>query len=158
MWPTRPIRGCWPRRYGGSPRPGVASRPRAGATTRTRVRDRSRSAGARAREIGAKLRLRAAQGRDEAQAVVRRVTRELAGLAERAAADAEKLLANARRALRRAHRAAAKRTAAGTPDPVAGRRRGWGAPAPAATSRVPSGWTGRPHDLPHSPRDEVQAG
>ena len=46
----------------------------AGGATRTRVRDRSRSAGARAREIGAKLRLRAAQGRDEAQAVVRRVT------------------------------------------------------------------------------------
>ena len=37
---------------------------------------------ARAREIGAKLRLRGAQARDEAQAVVRRVTGELAGLAE----------------------------------------------------------------------------
>src|SRR5215207_3930415 len=70
----------------------------AGGATRTRVRDRSRSAGARAREIGAKLRLRAAQGRDEAQATVRRVTGELAGLAERAAADAEQLLVNARRA------------------------------------------------------------
>jgi IS5 family transposase len=77
----------------------------AGGATRTKVRDRSRSAGARAREIGAKLRLRAAQTRDEAQAVVRRITGEpagLAGLAERAAADAEQLLLNARRALRRA--------------------------------------------------------
>ena len=74
----------------------------AGGATRTRVRDRSRAAGPRAHEIAAKLRLRAAQGRDEAQATVRRVTGELAGLAERAAADAERLLANARRALRRA--------------------------------------------------------
>src|SRR3954463_9029531 len=60
----------------------------AGGATRTRLRDRSRSAGARAGEIGAKLRLRAAQGRDDAQATVRRVTGELAGLAERGAADA----------------------------------------------------------------------
>jgi IS5 family transposase len=57
---------------------------------------------ARAREIGAKLRLRAAQTRDQAQAVVKRITGELAGLAERAAADAEQLLLNARRDLRRA--------------------------------------------------------
>jgi IS5 family transposase len=96
----------------------------AGGATRTKVRDRSRSAGARAREIGAKLRLRTAQGRDEAQAVVRRVTGELAGLAERAATDAEALLGNARRALRRAQAKAAELTAAGGRDPAAGRRRG----------------------------------
>src|SRR3954452_22104809 len=96
----------------------------AGGATRTRVRDRSRAAGARAREIGAKLRLRTAQGRDEAQATVRRVTGELAGLAERVVADAQKLLVNARRALRRANRSATERQAAGTPDPTAGRRRG----------------------------------
>ena len=43
----------------------------------------SRSAGARAHgRSAAKLRLRAAQGRDEAQAVVRRITGELAELAE----------------------------------------------------------------------------
>ena len=72
----------------GDPHPGPGPQPR--------------RPGARAREIGAKLRLRAAQGRDEAQATVRRVTGELAGLAERAAAEAEKLLVNARRALRRA--------------------------------------------------------
>src|SRR3954463_16761660 len=60
----------------------------AGGATRPKFRARSRSAGRRAREIGAKLRLRAAQTRDEAQAVVRRITGELAGLAERAAADA----------------------------------------------------------------------
>jgi transposase, IS5 family len=88
------------------------------------VRDRSRCAGARAREIGAKLRLRAAQTRDEAQAVVRRITGELAGLAERAAADAEQLLFNARRALRRARVKGTERAAAGVGDAAAGRRRG----------------------------------
>ena len=90
----------------------------AGGATRTHVRDRSRAAGARAREIGAKLRLRAVQTRDEAQATVRRVTGELADLAERAAADAEKLLVNARRAVRRADRAATTGKAEGRPDPA----------------------------------------
>jgi len=51
----------------------------AGGAVRTRLRDRGRSAGARARAIGAKLRLRTAAGRDEAQAAVRRITDELAG-------------------------------------------------------------------------------
>ena len=60
----------------------------AGGATRTRLRDRSRSAGRRAHGIAAKLRLRGAAGRDEAQATVRRITGELAELAERAAADA----------------------------------------------------------------------
>jgi IS5 family transposase len=96
----------------------------AGGATRTKVRDRSRSAGARARAIGAKLRLRIAQGRDEAQAVVRRITGELAGLAELAAADAERLLLNARRALRQASTTAAELAAVGVRDPAAGRRRG----------------------------------
>ena len=99
----------------------------AGGATRTRVRDRSRAAGARAREIGAKLRLRAAQTRDQAQAVVRRITGELADLAERAATDAEQLLGNARRALRRAQaraqRGAAQSAGGGDRDPAAGRRR-----------------------------------
>jgi IS5 family transposase len=96
----------------------------AGGATRTRVRDRSRSAGKRAHGIAAKLRLRGAQGRDEAQAAVRRITGELAGLAGRAAADAERLLANARRALRRAEVKAADLAAAGFRDAAAGRRRG----------------------------------
>lgn len=98
----------------------------AGGATRTRVRDRSRSAGKRAHGIAAKLRLRSAQGKDEAQATVRRITGELAALAERAATDAEALLANARRALRRA-KAKAKAealAAAGGKDAAAGRRRG----------------------------------
>jgi IS5 family transposase len=96
----------------------------AGGATRTRVRDRSRSAGKRAHAIASKLGLRGAQGREEAQATVLRVTGELAGLAERAAADARRLLANARRALRRAEAKAAALAAAGERDAAAGRRRG----------------------------------
>jgi IS5 family transposase len=46
--------------------------------------------------------LRVAAGKDEAHAAVRRVTGELAGLAEKAAHDAQCLLANANVALRRA--------------------------------------------------------
>lgn len=98
----------------------------AGGATRTRLRDRSRSAGRRAHGIAAKLRLRGAAGRDEAQATVRRITGELAELAERAAADAERLLANARRALRRAQAKAkaADLATTGGRDAAAGRRRG----------------------------------
>jgi IS5 family transposase len=96
----------------------------AGGATRTRVRDRSRSAGKRAHGIATKLRLRSAQGKDEAQVTVRRITGELAGLAERAATDAGALLANARRALRRAQARAEALAAAGGKDAAAGRRRG----------------------------------
>jgi transposase, IS5 family len=96
----------------------------AGGAVRTRLRDRSRAAGSRAHAIAAKLRLRGAAGREETQATVRRITGELAELAERAAADAERLLANARRALRRAYAKAADLTARGQRNPAAGRRRG----------------------------------
>src|SRR5260370_797451 len=78
--------------------------------------------GRRAHAIAAKLRSRAAQAQGEKQAVVARVTGELAGLAERAATDAQRLLANARRALRRAGAKAA--AVAGLKDAAAGRRRG----------------------------------
>ena len=96
----------------------------AGGATRTHVRDRSRSAGKRAHQIASKLRLRAAAGRDEAQAVVRRVTGELANLAEVAAREAQQLLTNANQALRRARAAATQQRARGEHDPAAGRRRG----------------------------------
>lgn len=96
----------------------------AGGATRTRLRDRSRAAGRRAHGIAAKLRLRSAQGREEAQATVQRITAELAELAQRAAADADRLLVNARRALRRAEAKAAELAAAGVRDAAAGRRRG----------------------------------
>jgi IS5 family transposase len=91
MWPTRPTPGCWPKAVR---RIATAARrvQAAGGATRAKVRDRSRSAGARAREIGAKLRLRAAQTRDEAQAVVRRVTGALARLADKAVDEAQQFL------------------------------------------------------------------
>ena len=55
---------------------------------------------------------------------MRRITGELAGLAERTATEAEKQLRNARRALRVAQARAAALAAAGGSDPAAGRRRG----------------------------------
>jgi hypothetical protein len=71
-----------------------------GAARRTRWRDRTRAAGRRARAINSRLRLR--QARDETQAVVHRITGELADLAVHAVRDAAPVLRNARRALRTA--------------------------------------------------------
>jgi IS5 family transposase len=72
----------------------------AGGATRTRTRDRRRSVGRRARAIASKLRLRGQQQRDQAQAYVRRITGELAGIAEQALAEASAVARNAKRALR----------------------------------------------------------
>jgi IS5 family transposase len=66
--------------------------------------------------------LRTAAGRDQAQAVVRRITGELADLAEGAATQAQRLLTNAQRALARA-KAVRLRTQDGH-DPATGRQRG----------------------------------
>jgi transposase, IS5 family len=96
----------------------------AGGASRTHLRDRSRAAGKRAHGIAAKLGLRSAQGREEAQRTVQRITGELAELAERAMADAGRLLANARRALHRAQSKAQQLAKAGGRDAAAGRRRG----------------------------------
>jgi transposase, IS5 family len=96
----------------------------AGGAVRTKTRDRSRAAGRRAHELAFKLRSRNAAGRDEALAVVRRKTGELADLAEVAAAEAEQLLANAKRALRKARAKAAALKSAGMTNAAAGRRRG----------------------------------
>jgi IS5 family transposase len=74
----------------------------AGGATRTRARDRRRSAGRRARSIAAKLRLRGEQQHDQAQTAVRRITGELAGIAEQAMREASSVIRNARRALRTA--------------------------------------------------------
>jgi IS5 family transposase len=70
-----------------------------GGATRTRVRDRRRSAGRRARAIAAKLRLRGAQQRDQAQAAVRRITGELADIADHALREAAAVIRNAKRGL-----------------------------------------------------------
>jgi transposase, IS5 family len=72
----------------------------AGGAIRTRARDRRRSAGRRARSIASKLRLRGQQQRDQAQTTVRRITGELAGIAERVIRDATAVIRNAKRALR----------------------------------------------------------
>lgn len=96
----------------------------AGGAVGTRVRDRSRAAGKRAHAIAAKLRSRAALGRDEAKAAVLKTTGELAELAETAARDAARLLVNANRAVRRATTKAAQLRARGEHDAAAGRRRG----------------------------------
>jgi IS5 family transposase len=74
----------------------------AGAAPRTPWRDRTRAAGRRARQINSRLRLRQAQSREQTQAVVQRITGELADLAARAARDAVPVLRNARRALAKA--------------------------------------------------------
>jgi IS5 family transposase len=80
----------------------VARIKAAGGATRTRSRDRRRSAGRRARSIASKLRLRGAQQRDQAQAAVRRITGELAGIAEQTMREATAVMRNAKRALRTA--------------------------------------------------------
>ena len=72
----------------------------AGGATRTAARDRRRAAGRRARSIASKLRLRGELQRDQAQAAVRRITAELAGIAEQAMRDATVVIRNAKRALR----------------------------------------------------------
>lgn len=74
----------------------------AGGATGTRTRDRRRSAGRRARSIASKLRLRGEQQRDQVQTAVRRITGELAGIAEQAMREASSVIRNARRALRTA--------------------------------------------------------
>jgi IS5 family transposase len=73
-----------------------------GGASGTRARDRRRSAGRRARSIASKLRLRAQQQRDQAQAAVRRITGELADIAQAAVRDADMVIRNARLALRTA--------------------------------------------------------
>lgn len=72
----------------------------AGGATRTASRDRRRSAGRRARSIAAKLKLRGELQRDAAQAAVRRITGEPAGITEAAMREAAAVIRNARRALR----------------------------------------------------------
>ena len=74
----------------------------AGGATGTRTRDRRRSAGRRPRSIASKLRLRGEQQRDQVQTAVRRITGELAGIAEQAMREASSVIRNARRALRTA--------------------------------------------------------
>jgi transposase, IS5 family len=66
----------------------VAGIKAAGGATRTASPDRRRSGRRRARSIAAKLKLRGEQQRDQAQAVVRRITGELAAITEAAMREA----------------------------------------------------------------------
>jgi IS5 family transposase len=74
----------------------------AGGATGTRMTDRRRAAARRVREIAVRLRTRGKLSREESTGVIRRVTGELADLAEKALAEAAAVLRNGRRALPRA--------------------------------------------------------
>jgi IS5 family transposase len=74
----------------------------AGGATGTAVTDRRRAAARRMRELAAKLRTRAKLGREESTQAIHRVTGELAGLADKAAAEAAAVLRNGRRAVPKA--------------------------------------------------------
>jgi transposase, IS5 family len=73
----------------------------AGGATRTVFRDATEAAATMVYAIGAKLKLRTAEGKQEAQATVLRLTGELADLADQAIEQAGSVLDNARRALGR---------------------------------------------------------
>jgi len=71
----------------------------AGGAAGTQMTDRRRAAARRMRELAAHLRARVRLGREESTRAIARVTGELAGLAETAAAQAAAVLRNGRRAL-----------------------------------------------------------
>ena len=85
----------------------------AGGATGTTVVDRRRAAARRVREIASKLRTRTKLAREESTQAIRRVTGELADLAEKAAAEAAAVLRNGRRGAQGPQRADAGQTAAG---------------------------------------------
>jgi transposase, IS5 family len=74
----------------------------AGGAPGTVMTDRRRAAARRMREIASKLRARGKLAREESSAAIGRVTGELAGLAEKTAAQATAVLRNGRRALPKA--------------------------------------------------------
>jgi transposase, IS5 family len=74
----------------------------AGGATGTHMTDRRRAAARRVREIASKLRTRSKLGREESTQAIRRVTGELADLAEKAAGGAAAVVRNGRRALPKA--------------------------------------------------------
>jgi transposase, IS5 family len=74
----------------------------AGGATGTKMTDRRRAAGRRAREMAAWMRTRSNLGKDQKTAAMNRVSAGLAGLAEKAAAEAAAVLHNGRRAVPKA--------------------------------------------------------
>ena len=74
----------------------------AGGATATTMTDRRRAAARRVRQIASTLRTRGKLSREESSQVIRRVTGELADLAQVAAAEAATVARNGRRAVRKA--------------------------------------------------------
>src|SRR5436190_1310763 len=74
----------------------------AGGATGTHMTDRRRAAARRVRQIAAKLRTRSKLGREESTQAIRRVTGELADLADKTVAQAATVLRNGRRAVPKA--------------------------------------------------------
>src|SRR5579864_3186694 len=74
----------------------------AGGATGTVMTDRRRAAARRVREIASKLHARGKLAREETTQAIGRVTGELAGLAEKTAAQAAAVLRNGRRAVKKA--------------------------------------------------------
>src|SRR5258708_5268013 len=74
----------------------------AGGATGTRMTDRRRAAARRVREIASKLHARGKLSREETTRAICRVTGELAGLAQKAAAQAAAVVRNGRRAVPKA--------------------------------------------------------
>jgi transposase, IS5 family len=74
----------------------------AGGATATTMTDRRRAAARRVRRIASTLRTPGKLSREESSQVIRRVTGELAGLADKAAAQAAAVVRNGRRAVPRA--------------------------------------------------------
>jgi IS5 family transposase len=74
----------------------------AGGATGTVMTDRRRAAARRVRQIASTLRTRGKLSREESSRVIRRVTGELADLAEQAAAQAAAVVRNGRRAVNKA--------------------------------------------------------
>jgi IS5 family transposase len=84
---------------------GIKKLQGAGLATRTSARDRTRIMRSRARDIGANLRRRSGEAKDEVGAI----NAEMARIAAKAVHEAKKVAANARRSLRRLGGAAPKR-------------------------------------------------
>jgi IS5 family transposase len=74
----------------------------AGGATATMMTDRRRAAGRRVRQIASTLRSRSKLSREESSRAIRRVTGELAGLAETTVAQAAAVVRNGRRAVPKA--------------------------------------------------------
>src|SRR5258708_24167696 len=74
----------------------------AGGATGTVMTDRRRAAARRVREIASKLHARGKLSREETTQAIARVTGELAGLAEKTAAEAAAVLRNGRRGVKKA--------------------------------------------------------